>query len=154
MKFHASLWMWGLIPLPEPALPVERIGKNHPQDFPKKCPFLANPHIGNTRDSCPYMVVQIRPKFERVCDFSTCKPSYPQIIASYPQNPCLDNGFRQNQPPKCGSHLIQYCPNQSTNIGSGSPRTGVGLLTKTSKKAPAVASCSRKFQMNSEPLQY
>ena len=40
MMLRASGWMLGVFSLTEPALPVERIGKTHPQVYPQKKRFL------------------------------------------------------------------------------------------------------------------
>jgi hypothetical protein len=41
MMIEASGWMLGLLPLTEPALPVERIGNLHPQIYPQEERFLS-----------------------------------------------------------------------------------------------------------------
>ena len=44
-------------------------------------------------------------------------------------------------------------PIQSTNIGSGLPSTGVGVLTNRSRKAARVANCSRTSHTKDDPFQ-
>src|SRR3989304_9143657 len=60
--------------------------------------------------------------------------------------------------PVSGQQSSACC--QSPNVGSlihqkgpGSPKTGWGLLTYTSRNAPTVANCSRTFHISKEPRQ-
>jgi len=52
-----------------------------------KAPFSSNPHLGDFPKPHPYLGVRIYRHFQSTLDFSTVKATYPQIIASYPQNP-------------------------------------------------------------------
>jgi hypothetical protein len=51
-----------------------------------KAIFSSNPHLGEGLKHCPYMGVQCGRYFQPVGDFSTVMPTYPQIIATYPQS--------------------------------------------------------------------
>jgi len=51
----------------------------------REASFSSNPHLGEGQEYYPYMGVQNCRCFWVVGDFSTVKPTYPQIIATYPQ---------------------------------------------------------------------
>ena len=46
MAIHDSGWMLGLLPLMEPALPVERIGVSYQQSYPQEKAFSSHPYLG------------------------------------------------------------------------------------------------------------
>jgi hypothetical protein len=64
--------------------------------------FRSNPYLGMLAATRPYMGVPFLGDFLDLGDLSTPNPTYPQIIATYPQIICLDVAFRQNKSPKYG----------------------------------------------------
>jgi hypothetical protein len=69
-------------------------GKNREKSIHKlsteKDDFPSNPDIGFLWGYCLHMGVWKSRISQRKLDFSTWTPTYPQIMGSYPQNPCLD----------------------------------------------------------------
>gem|GEM_PF-5276095 len=99
----ASARMCGLIQSSETTLPVERIGTNPSTSYPQKMPNSHPIHI--LEDSFlqhPYMGVTFLVRLKWLAYFSTCDPSYPQIIATYPQKQCLYIYRDSFYSPKCG----------------------------------------------------
>jgi hypothetical protein len=80
---QAGYWAWSLVRLML-SLWRELVLLSHRLSTGKAI-FSSNPHLGEGQKHCPYMGVQSGRYFEPDGDFSTVKPTYPQIIATYPQ---------------------------------------------------------------------
>lgn len=87
----------------EPTPPVERNGRIHPQNYPQGSVDTDPNHIlDESEDAVHIWGVPILGHSLRNSYFSTPDGIYPQIIASYPQNGRLYNGFSQPEHPKYG----------------------------------------------------